>query len=154
MKIPFKAKSNIIGTITVLYICLFLYTGIDKLLDFENFKEQIAFSPFLTSWAKIVARLVPMIELLITVLLIVPRWRMKGLWGALVLMVIFTAYILFISLYNDKLPCSCGGIIQLLSWNQHLVFNTIFIGLAVIGVNLLKNIENRTSIPITPQLSA
>jgi len=33
----------------------------------------------------------------------------------------------------DRIPCSCGGIIAKLSWGQHLVFNLIFLGLALIG---------------------
>jgi len=26
-----------------------------------------------------------------------------------------------------EMPCSCGGVIELLSWNQHVVFNGVFI---------------------------
>jgi uncharacterized membrane protein YjjP (DUF1212 family) len=41
-------------------------------------------------------------------------------------------------IFNKELPCSCGGIISLLSWGGHLVFNSVFILLAFAGVMLEK----------------
>jgi uncharacterized membrane protein YphA (DoxX/SURF4 family) len=132
------SKSTIVEIISVLFIILFLYTGISKLMEYAVFKEQIADSPILQPIAPFIAWGLPFTEFLVTILLIIPRWRLKGLYASLILMVAFTGYIGAIMIFNKELPCSCGGIISELSWQGHLIFNSIFILLAFAGVLLEK----------------
>jgi uncharacterized membrane protein YphA (DoxX/SURF4 family) len=120
-------RTTIIEIITVLNIILFLYTGIAKLMDYSLFKEQLAASPILEPIAKPVALLLPWIEFAIVLLLVIPRWRLKGLYSSLALMIVFTVYIIALFSFSKEMPCSCGGIIELLSWKQHLIFNGAFI---------------------------
>lgn len=127
-------KAIILEGIIILYIILFLYTGISKIIDYSVFKEQIATSPLLMPFAKSIALSIPWIEFLITLLLIIPKWRLKGLYASLSLMTIFTIYIISILLFNKELPCSCGGVIEQLSWTQHILFNSLFIALGVLGI--------------------
>ena len=131
-------KAVIAEIISFLFIILFLYTGISKLMEFSLFKQQIAESPILKPVAWWIAWVIPLAEFVVSGLLLVPLWRFKGLIGSLILMVLFTGYIIAIFTFNKELPCSCGGIIAELSWKQHLVFNSIFIVLAVIGVTLQR----------------
>lgn len=138
-------RTTIIETIIILYAILFLYTGISKLMDYRAFKEQLAESPLLGFISKPVALILPWLEFAIILMLILPKWRLKGFYAALVLMVGFTGYVTGLLLYDDKLPCSCGGIIQQLSWPQHLVFNGVFIALAVIGIVLQKKIKKNST---------
>jgi hypothetical protein len=107
-------------------------------MEYSVFKEQIATSPLLASMSKIIATSVPVLEFLAVLLLIIPAWRLKGLYLSLLLMSAFTVYIVGILLLNDKLPCSCGGIISELSWTQHVVFNCFFIGIAIAGIFFQK----------------
>lgn len=95
--------------------------------------------------ARPVATLIPVIEFGITALLIVPKWQLNGLYVSLGIMSIFTVYIIALLCFNDKLYCSCGGIIELLSWKQHLVFNATFVGFAIWAISVLKHtrFENR-----------
>lgn len=127
-------KATVLETIVILYIILFLYTGISKLIDYSIFKEQIATSPFLAPMAKGIALSIPWIEFLVVILLIVPKWRLKGLYNSLLLMIVFTMYIVGILLFNKDLPCSCGGVISELSWGQHIVFNSVFIVMAIAAI--------------------
>src|SRR3546814_5749620 len=53
-------------------------------------------------------------------------------------MLVFTAYLLNMVFTVDSLPCSCGGVISSMSFDQHIVFNAGFIVLAVIGLVLYK----------------
>jgi hypothetical protein len=131
-------RSTIIETILVLNIILFLYTGITKLIDYDVFKEQLADSPILGFAATSLALLLPWVEFAIVLMLIVPRWRLKGFYATLILMTLFTTYIIGLFSINKELPCSCGGIIALLSWKQHLVFNGIFILLNAMAIKLQK----------------
>jgi hypothetical protein len=131
-------RTTIIETILVLNIILFLYTGISKIMEYSEFEEQLADSPILGFAATPIALLLPWVEFAIVLMLIVPRWRLKGFYATLTLMILFTAYIICLFSINNELPCSCGGIIALLSWKQHLVFNSGFILLNALAIRLQK----------------
>lgn len=124
----------IIEVICLLYVLLFVYAAVSKLLDFERFQVQLAQSPLLSAFASWVSWLVISIELLIVVLLIFPKTRIVALFGALSLMTMFTAYIFIILHYSSFVPCSCGGILEKMTWNAHLVFNIVFMFLALIAI--------------------
>jgi uncharacterized membrane protein YphA (DoxX/SURF4 family) len=134
-------KSTLVEIIAVLFIILFLYTGISKLMEYGVFKEQIAENPILNPVASIIAWALPLTEFIVSLMLIIPRWRLKGLYASLFLMIAFTIYIGGIMAFYKELPCSCGGIISQLSWNGHLIFNSIFILLAFIGVRLERQLR-------------
>jgi hypothetical protein len=131
-------RTTIIETILVLNIILFLYTGISKIMDYSEFKEQLTDSPILGFAATPIALLLPWMEFVIVLMFIVPRWRLKGFYATFSLMILFTAYIIGLFSIDKELPCSCGGIIALLSWKQHLVFNCIFILLNAAAIRLQK----------------
>ncbi|WP_418637279.1 MauE/DoxX family redox-associated membrane protein [Winogradskyella sp.] len=140
-------KSNIINTIflvsSYLFVLLFLYAATSKLLDFETFTVQLAQSPLLSAYAGIIAWLVPGIEILIACLLMFERFRMVALYASFTLMVMFTAYIYIILNFSDFIPCSCGGVLEKLSWTQHLIFNVVFIVLAGTAVFLSKHCNKK-----------
>jgi uncharacterized membrane protein YphA (DoxX/SURF4 family) len=139
-------KNTIVEIISLLFIILFLYTGISKLMDYAVFKEQIATSPLLAPISGWIAILLPAIEIMLSVILFIPRWRLKGLYASLVLMIMFTGYIIAILTFNEHIPCSCGGVIELLSWKGHIAFNSAFIGLALAGIALGKGMKKTKSI--------
>jgi uncharacterized membrane protein YphA (DoxX/SURF4 family) len=138
-------RTTVIEIIVILYVILFLYTGISKLMDYSVFKEQIATSPILAPIAKPIAWGLPWVEFLVTVLLVIPRWRLKGLIVSVALMSLFTAYIILILLFNKEIPCSCGGVIEQLSWGQHIIFNTVFIALAIAAIRFQKRLKQDNS---------
>nr|WP_233260043.1 MauE/DoxX family redox-associated membrane protein [Chitinophaga sp. S165] len=39
------------------------------------------------------------------------------------MMTLFTGYVYIMLKYSYDLPCSCGGIIEKLTWEQHLAVN-------------------------------
>jgi len=131
-------KSNLKNTTIVisayLFVFLFLYAAVSKLLDFETFTLQLAQSPLLSAYAYIIAWAVPAIEIGIALLLVIERLRLFALYAAFTLMVMFTAYIFIILNFSDFVPCSCGGVLEKLSWTQHLIFNLFFIILAGVAV--------------------
>lgn len=127
-------KNLILELICLLYIFLFVYAAVSKLMDFENFRIQLGQSPLLSAFAYWVSILVPITELLICVLLIIPRFRLIGLFASYALMVTFTAYIFIVLHYTSFIPCSCGGVLEKLNWTEHLIFNGIFVVLALSGI--------------------
>lgn len=124
--------------ISYFFILLFCYAGYSKRLDFENFQVQIAQSPLLSAYAGFVSYAVIVAELLIIVLLLIPRSRIAGLYASLAIMTAFTIYIYLILNYSDFIPCSCGGILEKMGWIEHLVFNLACVVIAGAGILLLQ----------------
>ena len=145
-KVPYHLTVKVIS---FLFVVLFIYAATSKLLEFENFTVQLAQSPLLSAYAGIVAWLVPGLEILIALLLVLPRFTKIGLYASFFLMVLFTTYIYIILNYADFVPCSCGGVLEKMTWQQHLVFNAVFILLAA-GAIFLRDRKNiRKSILLT-----
>lgn len=128
------ARKITVDIVVFLYILLLVYAALTKLMDYQKFVVQLGQSPILTRYATLLAWSVPFIELGISALLIIPRTRLLGLYAAFSLMVIFTTYIILASRFSDYVPCSCGGVIQNLSWTQHLIFNLVFVLLGITAI--------------------
>jgi uncharacterized membrane protein YphA (DoxX/SURF4 family) len=141
MKTIIHWQNKVVRVICYLYMLLFTYAAFGKLLDFVNFKVQLGQSPLLSAFAEYISWAVPVTELIIVVLLAIPRFRLIGLFASFNLMVMFTAYIYIILNYSSFIPCSCGGILEKLDWKEHLLFNLVFILLAVIGILILRKGE-------------
>ncbi len=150
MKINSKYKNILLEFICFLYILLFVYAALSKLLVFDEFKIQIGQSAMLTPFAGVVAWVIPFLEILIALLLIIPRFKLLGLFASFNLMVMFTAYIFIILNFSNDVPCSCGGVIEKLGWAEHLMFNITFVILAAVGI-LIKNGQNNNGYIITPK---
>lgn len=121
-----------------LFVLLFVYAAVSKLLEFEDFQTQLGQSPLLGVFAIPVSYGVPIVELLISFLLCWRRTRHTALYLSFLLMVMFTAYIIIILNFTSFTPCSCGGVLEKLGWNEHLIFNTGFIILAAVGIRFLE----------------
>lgn len=132
-------RNTIIEIICSLFIILFIYTGINKIMDFAKFKFEMGRSPFLQNISEFVAITIPPAELLIALMLIIKRTRLLGLYVSFFLMTLFTGYVWIMLHYAYDLPCSCGGIIQKMTWNQHLYFNALFTTFALIGTLIENN---------------
>lgn len=132
-------KAIVVEIIVLLYILLFVYAAVSKLLDFENFQVQLGQSPLISSFAGWLSWIVPLGELFIVGLLLVRRARVYGLYLSFLLMVFFTIYIFTILNYSESIPCSCGGILERMSWKEHLWFNILFVFLAVFGLFFIQD---------------
>lgn len=135
---PIIMKENLLNLIVNLFILLFLYTAISKILDHHEFRIQLGQSPLLSSFSDYAAWLVPAIELMVSLMLIFKRSRLAGLYASFALMTMFSAYIISITRFTGFIPCSCGGVLQNMSWNTHLIFNLSFITLGFIGILLYE----------------
>ncbi|MEQ7800939.1 MauE/DoxX family redox-associated membrane protein [Pedobacter sp. ASV1-7] len=131
----------IVFVISRMLFLLFLYSAADKLYDIEKFRIQLGQSPLLTNLAGFVAWFIPAIEIIISILLIIPKTKLLGLFASFNLMVMFTAYIFVIMNYSEYIPCSCNGILEGATWGQHLAFNIAFVALALVGIVLQSRLK-------------
>lgn len=131
-----KYREVIVELSCLLFIILFTYTGMVKLLEGHLFYDNIRNSPVLggKAMASLASWVVPLSEFSVALLLIWKKTRLMGLYGAAILLLLFTGYTLAIVFFAPYLPCSCGGVISLLSWEQHLILNLVLLFLTLQGV--------------------
>jgi hypothetical protein len=127
-------KKSLLELPAVLLTILFTYASISKLLQYNTFRFQLDQSPFITNYASVIAWSIPAIELFTTALLMFPATRLKGFYLSYALMLLFTFYIFSILHYSYFVPCSCGGILSQMNWEQHLIFNIVFTLIALTGI--------------------
>ncbi|WP_224995050.1 MauE/DoxX family redox-associated membrane protein [Cesiribacter sp. SM1] len=115
-------------------IMLFAYTALSKLLAPEAFRRAMLNQPLPEAFSHQLVWLLPLAELLTAGLLLYPPLQKWGFALATGLMTSFTSYVCLILLgYFDYVPCSCGGMLEQLSWEQHLGVNLLFWALSLYG---------------------
>lgn len=124
-------------------IMLFVYAGVSKLIAQQTFLQQLKMDPYIGGYANWLSWTIPLRELMIATLLLFKKTRMAGCYAFTFLMVLFTIFITAILVGGKQLPCSCGGIIQQLNWQQHLIFNSCFIVLGIVSIILHRKISKR-----------
>jgi hypothetical protein len=146
-----RLYNHITNVSAALLLLLFFYTAISKLMDLSSFSTVLGRSPLLKSISGFIAIALPATELVIAVLLFFPGTKSAGLLSSFVLMLLLTGYLIYMVMYSPHLPCSCGGVLKGLNWNQHIVFNLFFTLLAFAGWQCSKSnqlfiaINNRRS---------
>ncbi|WP_316812855.1 MauE/DoxX family redox-associated membrane protein [Pedobacter heparinus] len=138
-------RNIVVEIICLLFILLFAYAAVSKLLHYSQFKNELGRSPLLAVFAGWVAIGIPFLEIILSLLLMFTKFRIISLYSSFGLMVLFSLYIIAITKFADYVPCSCGGVLARLNWNQHLIFNSVFILLSVVGVLLSPNSRARVS---------
>jgi len=125
-------KNLIYKTGISLLIILWIYAAGSKLLEYNSFKHQLSMQHFPFKIEETLVWLLPSFEILTAILLISTSTIRYGLIASTLLLTIFTIYItLIITGIYDNAPCSCGGVLSMLSWKSHLVFNISFLAINV-----------------------
>lgn len=133
-----KTKGIIVDVIVYLFVLLFVYTAASKFMTMKGFETILSRSPVTGPYSQFLAWGVPSIEIIISLFLLLPRWKKLGLISALVLMVLFTAFLTYGILSGSQLPCHCGGVISSMTWKEHIFFNGGLIILAITALALCK----------------
>ncbi|SHL11090.1 hypothetical protein SAMN05444266_10277 [Chitinophaga jiangningensis] len=134
-EVTFNRRWKLLADSTAgLLICLFLYTGIDKLYHQSQFKDALQKSPVLSGYATLLAWSLPTSELFIALLLFMPQTRKYGFKASVVLLSAFTLYLSYMMVFAPKLPCMCAGLLESLSWRMHLALNVVLIVISILGL--------------------
>lgn len=131
-------RTLLLNGIIYFLILLFLYTGVSKVIEFSQFSKEMSSSPIFGPIAGFATWALPTMEFIISILLLIPTLRLKGLYVCLAVLVAFTIYLVLIILYDSNLSCSCGGLIQQMSPWQHLSFNISCITASLIAIQLYR----------------
>ncbi|MBD8490069.1 hypothetical protein IFO69_15030 [Echinicola sp. CAU 1574] len=121
--------------IVIAFLVLWTYTGLEKLMDYDGFRQSIMNQVFPEAWAEMMPPLLISVELLLAIMLLMPATRKPGLLLSLLLMTVFSTYIGLVWMGAfPRVPCSCAGFLEAMSWEGHLVFNGVFMVLGGYGV--------------------
>jgi hypothetical protein len=129
-----KTRALITTCITSLFILLFIYTATSKILAFQEFSNTLYTVPLIGQFRVAVSALVIAALLISGILLIIPFTQRSGLYSALLLIIIFNCYLVYMVSFAVVMPCTCGGITEFMSWKGHIWVNTLLILLASLGI--------------------
>ena len=118
-------KNRALQILAIFLILLFSYTASHKLAELPTFRFVLSQSPWVGDYASSISIMVPLLELIIVGLLILPCYRRTGFFFSFSLMLLFTVYTACLILSPLHLPCSCGWLFQKMSWEVHVVFNLV-----------------------------
>jgi hypothetical protein len=143
-----KKNEWIIELISGLLALLFLYTAFSKLMEFRHFSKEMTNQEISRILIPYLIYGLPPVEVIIGLMLLVPRFRLYGLGLSSLLMALFSGYVALVTFhFYKRVPCSCAGVFKLMSWPQHLVFNVFFTALALTGVRLYVLHKKRSVAP-------
>lgn len=136
-------RTLIAEIISALYILLFVYAALSKIIDFQKFQIELGKSPILNFVSTYVAVAIPALEIIISIFLIIKKFQYFALYACFSLMVMFSCYIIIILNFSPYIPCTCGGILENMTWSQHLTFNVGFVALGMAAILLypFKNLS-------------
>ncbi|WP_339705156.1 MauE/DoxX family redox-associated membrane protein [Algoriphagus aquimarinus] len=132
MKNPMNALSKIPASLLIL---LWIYTGTDKLMRWEESRKAFHNQTFPPELAEVLTVMVPFTELLIAGLLLFSITRWWGYFSSILLLTVFTTYVglIWVGAF-PRVPCNCAGILNSMSWAAHFITNSIFILLGTVGL--------------------
>lgn len=138
-----KMKRPLLEGISVCFSILFLYSGVSKYMDYDVFSEQMALIPLLAPIREGVAVLLPAMEIGVAVALFFSGARLIALYFTFSMMLAFTGFVIYLLNDNEHLHllCTCGGLLDQLSWPAHLVLNSVLLllsGFSIVIQRLLR----------------
>lgn len=131
-------RQSLTRKVPILFILLWLYTALDKVIHAEKFRSELAESPYAAPYSALLSWLVPGLELMTAVLLIIPACKVIGLYASFLLMTIFTGYISLLAANENSIPCSCGGLLETLPQGVHILLDAALAFLAFAGLRASK----------------
>ena len=123
-------------------ILLWAYAAFSKIFDFENFKKAMRIQVFPEWMGKILVYFLPLSELSMIGLLLIPKTVLIGMYTSLFMMLLFTLYVggAIFKIY-ERTPCACGGLFARLTWTKHFKLNIALTLIILIGVVLIESTD-------------
>lgn len=141
-----KIRQHLHTLIIVLLLAIFFFTGMDKIWHHNTFVIMLKRQPLPLWMLDVLEWGVPIAEMAVVLLLVIPQARLLGLWSAAIMMLAFTGYTIYAATEPyGYVPCACGKLMSSLSWAGHTWVNMILTALAGVGIwlhrDLCKNNE-------------
>lgn len=126
-------RKLIVNVAAYILAFVFIAVGLNKIMAHQDFVAVLGESPLIDNYVRLIAYPIPILEVIIGVLLLIPSKRKYGFGATIVLLIIFTIYIIYLLNFAPHVPCGCAGIFRKMSWTTHFYVNIGLIILAVLG---------------------
>ena len=142
MELNFSKLKKYSGEIIYLFLIFFFcYTAFNKLYNIESFRTNlIKTSLFNIESAKYLSIIVISYEILIVLLLFF--YKKLGLLFFAITISVFTIYISYLRFKGLYEVCGCGGILNGLHYNYHLLINILLIICSLYSLFIFKYEDN------------
>jgi NAD/NADP transhydrogenase beta subunit len=126
---------NIISELTIfVLIVVWAYTFAGKIFDFDTFNRQIKGAYLLSAGGSVLPYILQAVHLMIVILLINKNWRRLGLLTSLSVLILYTAYLIYVLKFAPSIPCSCIAVKSGMNWIDQLYFNFIAVIINIVGL--------------------
>jgi hypothetical protein len=98
-----KAKKFIVEIICLVLIVNFFYEGLYKLIHIDNYGFWVTHTPFLKSMGKPLTYVIPVGEIVLSLLFLVPSCRIFALYSTLAGLILFVLWIMGMCLFTHFL---------------------------------------------------
>ncbi|WP_353151561.1 MauE/DoxX family redox-associated membrane protein [Chryseobacterium sp.] len=129
-----RIKNIISELIIFILILVWAYTFASKIFDFDTFNRQIKGAYLLSAGGSVLPYILQAVHLGIVILLLNKSWRRLALITSLFVLIIYTAYLIYILKYAPSIPCSCIAVFRGMNWQDQLYFNFIALIINIIGL--------------------
>lgn len=129
-----RTKNLIAEIIISLLLLMWAYTFASKVFDFDTFNRQIKGAYLLSAGGSALPYILQAVHLGIVILLLNKNWRRLGLLTSLTIIIIYTAYLIYILKFAPSIPCSCIAVFRGMNWNDQLYFNFIALAINILGL--------------------
>ena len=130
-------KAILKSSVPPLLVLLFVYAALSKLFTFSDFDQQLHNQSFPSWLADFLLYFLIPAEIITALLLCFKRTIISGLLFSSAMLLAFTSYIAMVMLHFwERVPCSCGGILNQMGWTTHLIFNSFFLILNLLALYL------------------
>ncbi|ASZ11614.1 hypothetical protein KTO58_16940 [Chitinophaga pendula] len=128
-----------IEIIADLLIIVFAIMAAGQLSKYEVFLLLLHFQPYINQLPVQLSWVIPAAELVIAIILIIPRSRNVALYMVLITMSVGAIYRISLFSAGLHLPCICGNLLRPhLTEQLHIFFNLLLAGLALTGIILFR----------------
>jgi len=126
----------LVKLIAIALAVLFAIAAVDKLEHYAKFSLQLQSFPVDLSVLSSQAWMIPVSELMVALLLILPLTRLKGLFASLFLLSVYTLYLVCMLETRFHCICNCGEPFRSLSLKMHIAFTLAAVFVTGVGVVL------------------
>ncbi|MEJ2003781.1 MAG: hypothetical protein P8X57_02195 [Cyclobacteriaceae bacterium] len=116
-----------------LFIAVFTYAAMTKVIAPVDFGVKLLKAHYIPTFLiPAVTALIPLSEIAAVVFIMFGKFTRLGWEIIYILMICFDVHLAILHLVAPAAPCSCGGLLESISFGQHMIFNALLTLIAAV----------------------
>lgn len=140
-------KNLIVEVICFLLMLYFFYEGIFKVIHIIGFEKWLSNKPYVKSLSPILAYTIPVVEIVVSIFMMLPRFRKTALYFFIATQLLFIIWIWNMYPFKDLIFSPYHSYLIRPKWFDKMISALLLCWMAVIALYLLiKTTQNKKSI--------